>query len=135
MANSSAVRVHRPRDDEYTTTQILAQTIQKTSVQTRQFAEEKGLMLVELAERMGISKSHLSQIMSRESATARQIEQIAEALDISPWRFDGYHLLTFGERVNAGDEAALFVARTLIESKKKSKHDKVIKALRKLVAQ
>lgn len=63
---------------------------------------------------MGFSHSYLSQMIAR-GGTADQIAKVAIALDIDPFYFDRYHLLTFMERCDESDPYALTIAFALID--------------------
>jgi transcriptional regulator with XRE-family HTH domain len=117
-----------PPEVEFIGTRI----VRRLGTQVVEFCKEQHIQQQELAECIGLSKSHLSQIVKR-GGTKAQIEAIARGLMISPWKFDVYHILTFDERILAGDETALLVALTLIESKKKERHEEVVTTLKLLV--
>ena len=103
--------------------------IRKLAPQIEEFCVAAGIMKRDLAERMGVSNSYVSQILHR-GGTKEQIEQVALALEISPWQFDRYHILTFVERVDGGEDLAIAAAFALIEGQSSaSKHRTITQAL------
>jgi transcriptional regulator with XRE-family HTH domain len=88
--------------------------LRKLGVQIEEMCSQRGWLKQDLAERMGVSNSYISQIVAR-GGTPKQIEQVASALGVSPWDFDRYHVLTFEERVTDGDLLATKIAIKLIE--------------------
>jgi transcriptional regulator with XRE-family HTH domain len=88
--------------------------------QIDQVCEEKGIFRRDIADKMGVSHPYISQILSR-GGNADHIRQIAKALDMDPYYFDRYHVLTLLERVEKDDEWATEIALLLIEGQKMPK--------------
>jgi transcriptional regulator with XRE-family HTH domain len=84
------------------------------AVQVDEACEAKGIFRKDVADIMGVSHPYISQIISR-GGTADHIEQIAKALEIDPYYFDRYHILTFLDRITKGEEWANDVAALLID--------------------
>jgi transcriptional regulator with XRE-family HTH domain len=76
-----------------------------------------GIRRKDVADRMGISHPYFSQIVTGR-ATPKHIEKVAKALDVNPFHFDLYHILTFIDRIEHGEEWANEIARLLIRGQK-----------------
>ena len=85
--------------------------------QIDELCSSMGILKGEIAARMGFTQSYISQMIGR-GGTTQQIEQIAKALNISPYYFDRYHVLTLLDRVEGGEEFAQDIATLLIEGHK-----------------
>jgi transcriptional regulator with XRE-family HTH domain len=85
--------------------------------QVDQLCEEQGIFRFHIADRMEVSHPYISQVLSR-GGTVDYIEQIAKALNVDPFYFDRYHVLTLLARIEHGDEWANEIGTLLIEGKK-----------------
>jgi transcriptional regulator with XRE-family HTH domain len=100
----------------------------KLSNQVDELLNKRGIYRRNLAQMMGVHESYISQIIAR-GGTASHIEQISLALDVDPFHFDRYHVLTLLSRVESGDEWAQEIASLLIDGRdwSKSKQRQTIK--------
>jgi plasmid maintenance system antidote protein VapI len=68
---------------------MTTETLPKTKLRT--FLDERGLRYIWVAERLGISKSHLGHIMDgRRPLNPTLAERIGELFDVDPQMFEEY---------------------------------------------
>ena len=71
---------------------------------------------------MRVSHPYISQMISR-GGTADHIEQIAKAMDVDPYYFDRYHILTLLDRIEHGEEWAGRIGTLLIDGQRLPKRE------------
>lgn len=65
---------------------ILYICIMKQDIRIKEICKEKGITLEDLAKRLGILRTSLSQALSRNSFSTDKLSDIADALDVPIWQ-------------------------------------------------
>lgn len=77
---------------------ILYICIMKQDIRIKEICKEKGITLEDLAKRLGILRTSLSQALSRNSFSTDKLSDIATALNVPMWQ-----LFTSPEEVQKGN--------------------------------
>lgn len=85
---------------------ILYICIMKQDIRIKEICKEKGITLEDLAKRLGILRTSLSQALSRNSFSTDKLSEIADALNVPIWQL----FVSPNEVAGGGEELTAFVS-------------------------
>jgi transcriptional regulator with XRE-family HTH domain len=115
------------------TTSLFRPAMRSFESQLREYRDETGITFQDLADRMGVSATYISQILKR-GVSLEQLERIAKALELPPEDFDAYHLLSLERNYKGGDPLAHQYVKLMVrlaklpENKRAAFMDETLKA-------